>query len=216
LTERSADAVGFAEIAGMTVIQRVLHHIEEGRTDTWIMDRFGLMQREYFDIKHQATRKQVEVFRRRSTEEIYAEYVFQQAKCVRDLTDAAKEASAKKDIKALITAIKTRSDIYDKIIKTGQDFGIIERKAERREIALGVVLASLSDEDLRARISGELTGITDLMTKFGDKDLLELKPGKLHRKLPALPSGKVVDGKKSKTNRARANKVHGGRRIVKK
>lgn len=211
------DSTGsFAEVAGMTVIQRVLHHVEAGRTDAWIMDRFGLMPDEYFDMKHRAFRGQVEVFRRRSTEEIYAEYVFQQAACVRDLTDAAVAADTKRDIKALISAIKARSDIYDKIIKTGQDFGIIEKKAERREIALGVVLANLSDEDLRARISGELTGITDLMTKFGDKNLLDLKPGKLHRKLPALPAGKAIDGKKSKTNRARANRVHRGRRVVKR
>ena len=197
-----------------TMIQLVLNHVEAGRTDTWIMNKLSLMPDEYFDIKRRATRSQVEVFRHRSTEEIYAEYVFQQAACVHDLTDAAKAADTKKDIKAVISAIKARSDIYDKIIKTGQDFGIIEKKAERREIAMGVVLANLSDDDLRARISGELTGIQDLMGKFSDKNLLELQPGKLHRKLPALPTGKKQNT--SKTNRARANRVHGGRRVVKK
>ena len=223
-TDRLPSAERIAHVVRLNAIQRVLDFLESGKTDIWIMDKLGLMPDEYFDMKRRAIRSQVEAFRRRSTEEIYAEYVLQQAACIRDLTGLAATAHGKKDARALIAAVTARSNIYDKIIKTGQDFGIIEKKAERREIALGVVLANLSDEDLRGRISGELTGIKDLMIKFADKDLLDLRPGKLHRKLPALPAGKQsvpspvkpVAGAQSKTNRACANRVHGGRRVVKK
>lgn len=194
-----------------TMIQRVVDFVTAGRTDAWIIAKLGLLPDEYFDIKDRAFHRQVEAIRRRTTEQLYAEYVTQQAGCIHDLTGAAEAAADKKDIKAMIQAIKGRSEIYDRIIRTGQDFGIIERKAERREIAMGVVLANLSDEDLRARISGELTGLRDLMGKFGDKDLLELQPGRLHRALPAGSKPKVADGKRSKTNRARTNRVHGGR-----
>lgn len=223
MIDRLASAERIAHVVRLNAIQRVLDYLEGGKTDVWIMDKLGLMPDEYFDMKLRAVRSQVEAFRRRSTEEIYAEYVIQQAACIRELTGLAATAHGKKDARALISAVKVRSDIYDKIIKTGQDFGIIEKKAERREIAMGVLMANLSDEDLRGRIFGELTGIQDLMTKFADKDLLDLKAGKLHRRLPALPAGKQnapspikpVNGKRSKTNRARANRVHGGRKVVK-
>lgn len=200
-----------------TLIQRVLDHVAAGQTDAWIIAKLGLGSDEYWDMKRRVFRSQVDAFQRRTTEEIYAEYVTQQAACIHDLSSVVEAARAKKppDLKAQIATIKLRSDIYDRIIRTGQDFGIIERKAERREIAMGVVLADLSDEDLRARISGELTGLQDLMGKFGDKNLLELRPGRLHRKLSGF-ARKATDGKKSKTNRARANRVHGGRRVIKK
>lgn len=225
MTDRLASPERIRRAVHVNLIQRVLDYMEEGRTDVWIMDRLGLMPAEFFDMKRRAVRSQVEAINQRSTEEVYAEYVIQQAACIRDLTKMAATAHGKKDTRALIAAVKTRSDIYDKVIKTGQSFGIIEQKAERREIAIGVVLASLSDEDLRGRIHGELTGIKDLMVKFSDQNLLDLNPGKLHRRLPELPVGrtqnvpslvKPVAGKRSKTNRSRANRVHGGRKVIKK
>ena|GEM_PF-4978476 len=223
MNDRLADPERIRLAVRGNIIQRVLDYMEEGRPDGWIMQKLGLFPEEYFDIKRRAVRSQVDAHRKLSTEEIYAEYVIQQAACIRDLTGLAKTSKKKNDLRALVSAVKTRSDIYDKIIRTGQDFGIIEKKAERHELGMAVILANLTNDELQERIAGALTGIKDLMVKFADKDLLELKPGKLHRRLPPLPAGKSapspvkpVDGTQSKTNRARANKVHAGRRVTKK
>jgi len=223
--DRLESAERFEHATRLTVMQRVLDYLEEGRTDNWIAEKLGLGPDEYQDLKRGAMKAQVSAIRRKTTEEVYADYLVQQAACIRELTSLSKTSRLKSNLPALISAVRARSEILDKIIKMGQDFGIIERKPERKEIALGVVVAKLSNEELRQRILSELCGIDVLMKKFGDKNLLDLKPGKLHRKLPSLTRGRKastsllepVDGaRKSKTNRSRANKVHRGRKVVKK
>jgi len=191
-------------------VANVLSKIEEGKTDSEIMGELSLEAEVYYQIKNEALALEADNLRGRRTEEIYAQYVIQQAGCIRDLTEMSKKFDSKKHYTALVSAVKARSDIYDKVIKVGQDFGLIERKAERRELAVGVVVAKLGDEELRATIAHELLKLEELMQSIGDANLIDIDPGTLHRSAPLLPPGE-----KPRTNKAKANKVHRGRKVVK-
>jgi len=192
--------------------EKIIAYLGEGRTDAWIMIELKLTADDYHELKSKALQVQVEAIQKKTTEEVFVEYLFQQSACIRDLTDLANEAYKKQHLQAQVSAVKGRSEIYDKIIKMGQDFGIIDKKPVRTESMLGVVVADLTDEDLKKRVASELGSLRGLMEKFGDKNILDVKPGRIHRRLlPGTQKKKV----KSKTNRARANRVHKGRRVVK-
>lgn len=204
----SDDRLDLEKIEHAARVARLLTMLEEGKTDAQAMEELKLKPEPYRQLKRDALKAEASNLRGRTTEEVFAEYVLRQAGCIRDLSLMSRKFDQKKHYSALVASVKARSDIYDKIIKTGQDFGIIERKAERKEIGIAMIVAKLSDGDLRKRVVGELHSIHRFMEEFGEGELLEIEAGALHR--PALPAET-----ENRTNRAKANKVHRGRRVVK-
>lgn len=209
------------EMIPLMQAEKILHYLEEGKTEVWIIDKLGLGTAEFQELKRLGLEAQIDAVKSKTSEEVYAEFLLQQSSCIRELTGLARDAYHKKDIKALVSAVKVRSDIYDKVIKMGQTLGVIEERPKRTEMMVGMVIADLSDEDLRTQIVGELSGLKQLQEQFDFKDILEVKPGRLHRKLPALPRGREpktplqANMSRGKRQRSVANKVHRGRRVVK-
>ncbi len=172
--------------------------------------------------------QEAERLRTRTTEDVYTDYVLQQMSCVKDLTDACKRFEASKKSTALVGAIKARSEIWDKIIKQGQDLGVINKEPERMQFVGGLAVAELTEDKLRSLITGEISNLDTLMEQFGDvKDITEMRPGNLHLPAPkGVPGGKKRAQNKGKavghskpegtkrTQKAIANRVHGGRRVV--
>lgn len=205
----SGERIDLEKIERAGKIARLIVMLEEGKTDAQAMDALKLDAEGYRDLKREAMKIEAASLRGRTTEEIFAEYVVHQSGCIRDLTNVARRFDKKKHYSALVAAIRTRSDIYDKIIKTGQEFGIIERKAERKEIGIAVIVSKMTDDQIRRKIIGELGAVSELMENFGEADLIDVEVEAIHR--PALPSGQT----ENRTNKARASKVHRGRRVVK-
>ena len=156
---------------------------------------------------------EAKVIREQSTERVYVDYCITQGQNIRDLTKVMATFDKTKQPSAIVAAIRARSDIYDKMIKTGQEFGFIEKKPETKLVA-GVIVQQLSDRELRSAIVSELGHLEHLMGKFGNApNIIDLDPGDVHQ---STPKTKVVGSLPSKTTAAhKRNKVHGGRRVVK-
>ncbi len=150
--------------------------------------------------------------RLRTTERVYTDYIIEQGRNVRDLTDLISELGGEeKSGSARVSAIKVRADIFDRIIAKGQEFGFVKRKPQEKIVA-GVLVDRMSNNELQAACTDELQHLGNLMTRFGGgKTILDAVPGEIHRqagKEKALPAG----GSQQRAS----NKVHGGRRVVKK
>ncbi len=117
-------------------------------------------------------------------------------------------------------AVRARSEIYDRLIERGQEFGLINKKADRKEIVAGVVVTELSNEDLKELIVGELSTLNKLQKQFGEGDMASLsEPDELHVG-PSLPvhieleDARVIKKEDlPKNNKAKSNKVFKGRRM---
>ena len=106
-------------------------------------------------------------FLSQSTAHRYYLYCLQQEQCVKDLDffvgvihDAIQQWSddqkANKDSKiqppnaqAAIIAIRAKSDIFDRVVKTGQEMGIIERRAKELRVSGQINLAALPTDKLK-------------------------------------------------------------------
>ena len=95
-----------------------------------------------------------------------------------------------------------------KIIKIGQEFGILEKKPEEKRLVAGVLVAQLSNDQLRQAITGAIGNLNEMVANFGDLDITQMAPGSLHYKLPESTTA-------GKTNRAKTSRVSKGRRVVK-
>lgn len=96
---------------------------------------------------------------------VFAEYRQRQLQCARELDDLCEIFRKSKQFSALVNAVKARSDILDRIMKTGQDLGIIEKKAKKVEINnnLSVDVQALSVEELRVHMSKEVDELATLL-----------------------------------------------------
>jgi len=192
----------------------------KGKNDDECRSELRMDSEDYDNLRKETLNWKAEEIRDKTVGEVYVEYMLNQIDCIRDLEKMCKKFDRVKHYSALVSAVKARSDIHDKIIKMGQEFGILEKRPERKEIVAGVLVAKMDSDQLRNTILGELTNMEKMMEKFGGHDILDLPEPKLHRPIPKVidmgPVGKKEKKKTKKGHKSRANKVFGGRRIVKK
>jgi hypothetical protein len=111
----------------------------------------------------------------------FVEYCRNQTKLIRDMEDLKETFKASKQYNALVGATRLQSDIYDKMIKTGQELGIIIKTPESVNIIGGLDVRSLSDVQIRNEIASEIEQSQKLLegiTKKKSKPIRVLGPGK--------------------------------------
>jgi len=191
---------------------------EQGESEAEIRIALGMELDDFEKFAKECLQCEADKLSQKSVGEVYVEYLFHQKKCIADLEVMAKKFDQVKHYSALVNSVKIRSDIFDKIIKVGQEFGLLEKKPERREIVAGIMVAKMDSQQLRNTILGELSGLEKMMDMYGDQGILDVAPGELHRDyVPPLQLEKpeseapLLKGHKTKTHI-----IHGGRRVVKK
>lgn len=113
--------------------------------------------------------------------ERYVEYCRSQTKIIRDMENIKVEFKRSKQYNALVGASRLQSDIYDKMIKIGQELGIILKTPESVNIIGGLDVRSLSDVQIRNEIRDELETSRELLGMAIKKKLKPIRvlgPGK--------------------------------------
>jgi len=164
--------------------------LSAGIPDDDAMEDLGVDEATYARIKSKMFDVKAEEIRTKPTEHIYVQYMLDQAANIRDLTDMISEFKATKQYNAMVGAIRTRADLQDRLIKQGQDFGIIQSGNQQRQVVAGIVLTELTNIELKRAALRELRTLNRLMESDGDKDFLDVEGNEVHRGPalePALP-----------------------------
>lgn len=145
--------------------------LQEGDTDEEVMTLLGISTvGRYNELKRELYRQESADLRNKTTEDVFLEYKWAQEKCMKDLDDAMKGIPENQP-NALIGAIKAKSDIIDKILKTGQDIGVINKEPERKVVIQGHVIAQMDNNALRKLIAQETNLLAEAISKYGDVDM---------------------------------------------
>ena len=191
---------------------KLLKMIADGDAEDKIRKQMKMNLEEYVEFRRECLQWSADAIREKSIGEVYAEYVLNQKKCINDLESMAEKFSSKQQ-SAYVSSIKARADIFDRMIKVGQEFGILEKKAERKEIVAGVMVAKMEDDELRQTVIGELVNLKGMMDSIVGTGIMELPVGALHR--PGPKPGVVKSSKRKKGHTSIMNRIHRGRRVVK-
>ena len=196
------------EIAA-TIYQEMI----DGRSEADIMDLLGLDAETFNKARRFMLESRADRIRGKSREHVYVEYVIEQTANIRKIDKLLSGLDDQKQYNAAVGALRLRSDILDKIIARGQEFGILHKKPDRKEIVAGVLVAEMSDKDLKRAITKQISGLNELVSKYGDGDIMALPEGPLHYGEPAVETEGVAEPKK--TARAKSSRRHAGRKRVK-
>ena len=157
------------------LVARVYGLLASGSDDADIMDELGLTTDDYQSVKITMFDMKAEELRKKPKEHIYIDYLIQQEANIRALTQILKDHKDSNQPNALVGAVRARSEILDKIIKTGQDVGLIEREPDKHQVISGVMVANLSNLELKKGITEVIVGLDALVGEFGDKTLQDVE-----------------------------------------
>lgn len=176
----------------------------EKKKDADICDTLGLKWEELLELKRRFYDAEAEILRGRSTEHTYVRYVLEQRQCMTDLDVVITKDN--KGNSSYVSAVRAKSDILDRILKTGVELGLIQRLADGAGYAAGEAIKSMNNRDFRVYITQEIQVLNQMMVKFGDTSIMDVGVGPLYspKKQPKTP---VKGHSRSKT--------FGGRRLVK-
>lgn len=158
-----------------------------GASDSELCSEMGLAVEEYRALKSAMFDTEAEALRRRPVEHVYVDYMIKQSQNVADLTEMITQFKKSKQYNAMVGAIRARSEIYDKLIDRGQSFGLIHKQPDRKEVVNGIVIADLSNKELKGLITSEMAGLQKMMSKYGDASIEEL-PSTFRPCLPPTPT----------------------------
>jgi len=165
-----------------------------GKRDKYIQEQLGLDADQYAEACKFLLEHRSEQLREMPREHVYVEYVIDQKKNIKDLDSLIRNLDANSQYNALIGAIRLRSDIQNKILDRAQEFGLVKKEAEKRELIGGIALFDLGADDLRKKIVSHTKGLAEVMRDYGEKDFLRLPAPELHYGESAFETtGEAVD-----------------------
>jgi hypothetical protein len=215
-----------AEIAETTAT--IFGKLAQGESDESIADEMGLPLAEFDKLKKAMFEAKAEEIRAKPTEHVYIEYIINQSRNLTALDAILSEYKTTRQHAAMVGAIKTRSEIYDKIVKIGQEFGLIKKEPDKTQIIAGIAVTEMSNKQLKSAITMTLVGLNKLTKRYGEGGIVDMDPGELHSGPMSLPpppvtpkeepeklAAKSMEKPKGRGIRSKTSRVSGGRRVVK-
>jgi len=178
------------------------------------MKMMGLTAEEYEALKAVMFDAKSDEIRDMPEEHLYIRYMIEQSINLENLSKMIKEFRESKQYSAMVNAIRTRSDILDKIVAKGQEFGLIKKTPDRKEVVAGLIVGELSNNQLREGITHAIKHLDGLTKMYGkSKSFMELEAPKEIHHGPELPTLTAITGEppKKKARNSKA-KVFKGRR----
>lgn len=121
-------------------------------------------------------------------EHAYVAYQVEQRRNIHDLNQLINHLDARRNHNAVVGAIRLRSDIVDKVLERGFEFGVIQKKQQNTSLGSGntfviggVDVRVLSAPQLQDAIKSQLNELSELVSSYGEsKPMAELTTGELH------------------------------------
>lgn len=157
-------------------------HLAGGANDVTAQELMSLSTSDYNALKCEMYEQEKVEIHGKSVEQVFIDYTIKQESCIRDLDIILK--NAKSSYNSIIGAARAKSDIIDKIIDRGQEFGLIEKVPEKKLVVAGIMVSQLDNKALRTVIMKQVHEVGSLMKKYGEAGMLDEDK---HAPSPALP-----------------------------
>lgn len=157
----------------------------ENKTLEEISDEMELDVEEIVFLQRKLVELKTEELQRKPAEHIYVEYMIEQLKDIQSLSTIIKKYEKfdgnPRDLSPIVGAIKAKHELYNGVIKMGQQCGVIKKVPERRENVHGILVAELSSNELRQMIVKQWSKVARMTAKVEDDNIIDLPvPENLH------------------------------------
>ncbi len=177
-----------------------------GDDDEAIRASTGLSHAQFRQLKREVTARDVHGLHDQKTADIFVEYRRKQYRLARRLEVMADGFRDGGQASPQVAAINAISNLYDRVIRTGQEMGVIEKAPERSQVSGAFMFSDMSNAALRKFVTGIAVQSEELLGRYGTQNIVDAEFGQVYYALPE------DDGAGDKHNRAVTARVSGGRR----
>jgi hypothetical protein len=130
--------------------ERILH--ETGWSLQWLMS-----------IENYVDAEDRRIWSETDARVVFATYREQQLQIAKELEDLGKIFRKSKQFSALVSSCRTRAEVLDRLVKTGQELGVIHKTAKQVEISGQVDITKLDVKELRVHITRQVSEVQALL-----------------------------------------------------
>lgn len=138
------------------LLAEIRKHIGKNLTDDEIIEELGIQPRVLADYKRQLLDFDRATFEGLDSVAIYSEYIQKIRRIINELDWAMKICKERGQGQALVNAIWRKKEAYDSVIKLGQDFGFIDKKASELKVSSELSFSSMTEEEVKEEIKREV------------------------------------------------------------
>jgi len=128
-----------------------------------ILQETGWSLQQFMAVERYVQDEDLRLTKEADPRQVFAQYRLQQLQAAQELEDLAEIFRSSRQFTALVSAVKTRSEILDKVIKTGQELGILKRAAREVNVNAKVDFRAMSVNELRVHLQSEMSEVRDLL-----------------------------------------------------
>ncbi|PNX52102.1 MAG: hypothetical protein BV456_00725 [Thermoplasmata archaeon M8B2D] len=155
--------------------------LSEGKKIDEISDIMGLENDELLKLKKDLIEEKSSDIKNKPIEHVYFEYFLNQLDNINELTNLIlKFDGNSRNYGGVVSAIRARSEIYDKILDRGQNLGVIKKTPSHVKNEHSVLIADLSSNELRKAIVEQYRKIAKLTSETVNDNIVNIPIGPLH------------------------------------
>jgi len=103
----------------------------------------------------------------------YLSYKLRQEGIIKELEMLSHRLKNEGQPNAELGSIRARSDIIDKIMKSGQELGVIPREPKKHQILGGIAITEMTPDDLYKMLNDNSKRMTRLQSRYGSGKYIE-------------------------------------------
>ncbi len=153
-------------------MNRMRHLIGKNYTDDELADELKIRSDQVSILRRKIYQTDKARFQSFDKFAVYSDYVSKCTQMVKELDDIKTKFRNRGQWTALVAAVKQKGEIYDKVIKLGQDFGFIDKKATEIKVEGEMSFSAMSDKDIRAEIQAEV----NKMHQIASGQVVDMRP----------------------------------------
>lgn len=131
-------------------LELVSRFISKGFNDLKISAEMSVSVDEVRQLKNILVERIADVDLHDNPAKLYLHYKLRQERFIEELEDLREELKGTNQANAILGSIRAKSDIVDKVLKAGQDLGVLPRAAQRKEFL--AILATMTPDQMEKLI----------------------------------------------------------------
>jgi len=160
--------------------------IGKGWTDEEIIDHLEMRPGNFAQYKKQIQETDRAIFTNMDTSGVFSDYCLKMRELVKELDAVKIKFKSHHQYTALVAAIKQKKEIYDSVIKMGQDFGFIDRKVKELKLKGDFSFSTMTETQVKDEIQVEVERMKRLMSGQIDmrEELLDVTESEVKKYIP--------------------------------
>ena len=157
-----------------TALDLLVILMTKGLNDRLLVKEMGLELAEIRQLKGILLHEVGDLDAKEDPHRVYLSYKLRQEGLLKELEDLGTRLRNQGQANAELGAIRARSDLIDKILRNGQELGVIPREAKKHEVLGGIVVADMTQEDLEKMMLDRGRRMARLQREYGSGRYIEV------------------------------------------